>query len=132
MDNLHASIPRKSQQRFSVNCLDSPNWALAFSRSFFQTSLFPAGALQFLILKSWRPFSRPSIHLRFGLSFLRVPIGWTGKEKEKWDDKNRAEKRKGSLGYPGYVTPVFTKDSKPLGKRKGSLGYLGIVTPVLT
>ncbi|GFV03099.1 hypothetical protein TNCV_471581 [Trichonephila clavipes] len=57
--------------------LDSPRWALAFSRSPFQTSLLPAGVLQFLILKTSRSFSRPSIHLRFSLPFLRVPIGWS-------------------------------------------------------
>ncbi|GFT41307.1 hypothetical protein TNCV_628501 [Trichonephila clavipes] len=44
----------------------------------------------------------------------------------------RVENREGSLGYPGVVTPAFTKDSKPLGKRKRLLGYLGIVKPVLT
>ncbi|GFX27144.1 hypothetical protein TNCV_440501 [Trichonephila clavipes] len=45
---------------------------------------------------------------------------WSGREKkkEKWDDKKRVENREGSLGYPGFVTPVFTKDSKPLGKKK--------------
>ncbi|GFY13615.1 hypothetical protein TNCV_4959851 [Trichonephila clavipes] len=32
------------------------------------------------------------------------------------------ENREGSLGYPRFVKPVFTKDSKPLGKRKRSLG----------
>ncbi|GFW39390.1 hypothetical protein TNCV_1833731 [Trichonephila clavipes] len=54
---------------------DSPERALAFSRSLFQASLLPAGVLQFLVLKTRRSFSRPSIHLRFGLPFLRVPIG---------------------------------------------------------
>ncbi|GFU79911.1 uncharacterized protein TNCV_577911 [Trichonephila clavipes] len=33
----------------------------------------------------------------------------------------RVENREGSLGYPGVVTPAFTKDGKPLGKRKRSL-----------
>ncbi|GFT84382.1 hypothetical protein TNCV_1610141 [Trichonephila clavipes] len=57
----------------------------------------------------------------------------TGKEeKMKFHAKKRVEKREGSLGYPEFVRPVFTKESKPLGKRKISLGYLGIVTPVLT
>ncbi|GFW63795.1 hypothetical protein TNCV_3744031 [Trichonephila clavipes] len=46
--------------------------------------------------------------------------------------RRRVENREGSLGYPRFVRPVFTKDSKPLGKRKRSLGYLRIVTPVLT
>ncbi|GFW07501.1 hypothetical protein TNCV_3916341 [Trichonephila clavipes] len=46
--------------------------------------------------------------------------------------RKRAENRERSLGYPGVVKPVFTKESKPLGKRKRSLGYLGNVTPVLT
>ncbi|GFX01366.1 hypothetical protein TNCV_4736071 [Trichonephila clavipes] len=53
-------------------------------------------------------------------------------EKEKGDEKKRVENREGSLGYPGFVKPVFTKDSKPLGKRKRSLGHLGSVKPVLT
>ncbi|GFW52237.1 transposable element Tcb2 transposase [Trichonephila clavipes] len=42
------------------------------------------------------------------------------------------ENREGSLGCPGFVKPVITKESKPLGKRKRSLGHLGIVTPVIT
>ncbi|GFW33548.1 hypothetical protein TNCV_2210832 [Trichonephila clavipes] len=54
---------------------DSPGWALAFSRSLFQASLLPASVLQFLVLETRRSFSRPSIHLRSGLPFLRVPIG---------------------------------------------------------
>ncbi|GFU64540.1 hypothetical protein TNCV_304791 [Trichonephila clavipes] len=54
--------------------LDSPGWALAFSRSLFQASFLLASVFQFLVLKT-RSFSRPSIHLRFGLPFLRVPIG---------------------------------------------------------
>ncbi|GFT36088.1 hypothetical protein TNCV_4179011 [Trichonephila clavipes] len=32
--------------------------------------------------------------------------------------RKRAENREGSLGFPGFVKPVFTKDSKPLGRRK--------------
>ncbi|GFX92535.1 hypothetical protein TNCV_710401 [Trichonephila clavipes] len=56
---------------------------------------------------------------------------WFGREKKKWDDKKRVENREGSLGYAGFVTRVFTNDSKPLGKRKRSLENLGIVTPVL-
>ncbi|GFX59771.1 hypothetical protein TNCV_1778101 [Trichonephila clavipes] len=45
-------------------------------------------------------------------------VVWMGKEeKEKWDDK-RVE-NEGSLGYPGFVTPVFTKDNKtPWEKEK--------------
>ncbi|GFT89490.1 hypothetical protein TNCV_4387551 [Trichonephila clavipes] len=46
--------------------------------------------------------------------------------------RERVENREGSLGYPRFVRPVFTKDSKPIGKRKRSLRYLGIVKPVLT
>ncbi|GFU50743.1 hypothetical protein TNCV_241291 [Trichonephila clavipes] len=46
--------------------------------------------------------------------------------------RKRAENREGSLGFPGVVKPVFTKDSKPLGRRKRSLGHLGSVKPVLT
>ncbi|GFU74136.1 uncharacterized protein TNCV_1642601 [Trichonephila clavipes] len=55
---------------------DSPGWALAFSRSLFQASLLPSSVLQFLVFKTRRSFSRQPIHLRFGLPFLRVPIGW--------------------------------------------------------
>ncbi|GFS79339.1 hypothetical protein TNCV_3261091 [Trichonephila clavipes] len=62
-----------------------------------------------------------------------LSVVWTGKEeKEEWDDKKRVENREGSLEYPGFVKPVFTKDSKPHGKRKRSLGHLGIVAPILT
>ncbi|GFX25496.1 hypothetical protein TNCV_1407621 [Trichonephila clavipes] len=32
--------------------------------------------------------------------------------------RKRAENREGSLGFPGFVKPVFTKDSKPLGEGK--------------
>ncbi|GFX07141.1 uncharacterized protein TNCV_4268931 [Trichonephila clavipes] len=39
-------------------------------------------------------------------------------EKGNWSGKKRAENREGSLGFPGFVKPVFTKDSKPLGRRK--------------
>ncbi|GFW95688.1 hypothetical protein TNCV_19191 [Trichonephila clavipes] len=60
---------------------------------------------------------------------------WSGREKKKreiWMARKRAENREGSLGFPGFVKPVFTKDSKPLGRRKRSLGHLGSVKPVLT
>ncbi|GFV95695.1 hypothetical protein TNCV_2033811, partial [Trichonephila clavipes] len=40
------------------------------------------------------------------------------KEGENWNGKKRAENREGSLGFPGSVKPVFTKDSKPLGRRE--------------
>ncbi|GFV58948.1 reverse transcriptase domain-containing protein [Trichonephila clavipes] len=43
--------------------------------------------------------------------------------------RKRAENREGSLGFPGFVKPVFTKDSKPLRRRKRSLGHLGSVKP---
>ncbi|GFS93569.1 retrovirus-related Pol polyprotein from transposon 412 [Trichonephila clavipes] len=43
--------------------------------------------------------------------------------------RKRAENREGSLGFPGFVKPVFTIDSKPLGRRKRSLGLLGSVNP---
>ncbi|PRD35216.1 UNVERIFIED_CONTAM: hypothetical protein NCL1_12221 [Trichonephila clavipes] len=49
---------------FLPQLLDSPGWALAFLRSLFQASLL-ASVLQFLVLKTRRSFSRPSIHLRF-------------------------------------------------------------------
>ncbi|GFT91493.1 hypothetical protein TNCV_3902981 [Trichonephila clavipes] len=41
--------------------------------------------------------------------------------------RKRAENRERSLEFPGFVKPVFTKDSKHLGKRKRSLGHLGSV-----
>ncbi|GFU30393.1 hypothetical protein TNCV_2717141 [Trichonephila clavipes] len=50
---------------------------------------------------------------------------WSGREKEEKENglaRKRAENREGSLGFPGFVKPVFTKDSKPLGRRKRSLG----------
>ncbi|GFX68617.1 hypothetical protein TNCV_1800301 [Trichonephila clavipes] len=40
-----------------------------------QAILLPASVVQFLVLKTRRSFSRPSIHLRFRLHFLRVPNG---------------------------------------------------------
>ncbi|GFX20596.1 hypothetical protein TNCV_4269281 [Trichonephila clavipes] len=45
----------------------------------------------------------------------------TGREeKRKWNDKRkRVENREGPLGFPGFVKPVFTKDSKPLGSPLG-------------
>ncbi|GFW55069.1 retrovirus-related Pol polyprotein from transposon 17.6 [Trichonephila clavipes] len=58
---------------------------------------------------------------------------WSGREKKKREigmARKRAENREGSLGFPGFVKPVFTKDSKPLGRRKRSLGHLGSVKPV--
>ncbi|GFW55883.1 hypothetical protein TNCV_4390261 [Trichonephila clavipes] len=60
---------------------------------------------------------------------------WSGREKKKKETgmaRKRAENREGSLGFPGFVKPVFTIDSKPLGRRKRSLGHLGSVNPVLT
>ncbi|GFV44598.1 hypothetical protein TNCV_3998881 [Trichonephila clavipes] len=60
---------------------------------------------------------------------------WSGREKKKREigmARKRAENRERSLGFPGFVKPVFTKDSKPLGKRKRSLEHLGSVKPVLT
>ncbi|GFT52040.1 hypothetical protein TNCV_4999281 [Trichonephila clavipes] len=41
-------------------------------------------------------------------------VVWSGKEeKEKWNDKKRVENREGSLGYPRFVKPVFTKHGRP-------------------
>ncbi|GFU02080.1 hypothetical protein TNCV_837241 [Trichonephila clavipes] len=60
---------------------------------------------------------------------------WSGREKKKREigmARKRAENREGSLGFPGFVKHVFTKDSKPLGRRKRSLGHLGSVKPGLT
>ncbi|GFU66883.1 hypothetical protein TNCV_895191 [Trichonephila clavipes] len=64
-------------------------------------------------------------------SLLNVDL-WSGREKKKRETgmaRKRAENREGSLGF---VKPVFTKDSKPLGRRKRSLRLLGSVKPVLT
>ncbi|GFV77831.1 hypothetical protein TNCV_4674251 [Trichonephila clavipes] len=39
---------------------------------------------------------------------------WSGREKKKREiglARKRAENREGSLGFPGFVKPVFTKDS---------------------
>ncbi|GFT97648.1 hypothetical protein TNCV_4463631 [Trichonephila clavipes] len=52
------------------------------------------------------------------------------KKRETLMARKRAENREGSLGFPGFVKPVFTKDSKPLRRRKRSLGHLGSVKPV--
>ncbi|GFW94579.1 hypothetical protein TNCV_4246191 [Trichonephila clavipes] len=49
---------------------NNPGWALVFSRSLFQAILLPASVLQSLVLKTWRSFSRPSIHLRLDLSVI--------------------------------------------------------------
>ncbi|GFU47072.1 hypothetical protein TNCV_2616431 [Trichonephila clavipes] len=62
----------QNMHTFPPQWLDSPGWALAFSRSLFPASLLPSSDLQFLVLKTRRSSSRPSVHLRFGLSFLRV------------------------------------------------------------
>ncbi|GFW67310.1 hypothetical protein TNCV_2595431, partial [Trichonephila clavipes] len=40
------------------------------------------------------------------------------RRKETGMARKRAENREGSLGFPGFMTPVFTKDSKPLGEGK--------------
>ncbi|GFT29407.1 hypothetical protein TNCV_176461 [Trichonephila clavipes] len=53
-------------------------------------------------------------------SLLNVDL-WSGREKKKREigvARKRAENREGSLGFPGFVKPVFTKDSKPLGRRE--------------
>ncbi|GFT72740.1 hypothetical protein TNCV_756311 [Trichonephila clavipes] len=79
-----------------------------------------------------KPAMTPKIMGKVHYIVLDDRSGLYGKRRKKWDDKMRVENREGSLGYPGFVTPVFTKDSKPLGKRKRSLGHLGIVTSVHT
>ncbi|GFW53335.1 putative transposase-like protein [Trichonephila clavipes] len=58
------------------------------------------------------------------LCFDRIGL-WSGRVKNirrNCMTRERVKNREGSLGYPGFVKPVFTKDSKPLGKRKRSLG----------
>ncbi|GFU94366.1 hypothetical protein TNCV_1731631 [Trichonephila clavipes] len=51
--------------------------------------------------------------------------GWEKKKRKNWITRKRVKNREGSLGYPRFMKPVFTKESKPLGKRKRSLGHLG-------
>ncbi|GFX25549.1 putative RNA-directed DNA polymerase from transposon X-element [Trichonephila clavipes] len=54
---------------------------------------------------------------------------WSGREKKKRETgmaRKRAENREGSLGFPGFVKPVFTKDSKPLG-RIPDVRFLGVI-----
>ncbi|GFT89651.1 hypothetical protein TNCV_3137441 [Trichonephila clavipes] len=72
-----------------------------------------------------------------GMQFLRyvhleLVVNRLDRKRRNVMARKRVENTEGSLGYPGFVRPVFTKDSKPLGKRKRSLRYLGIVTLVLT
>ncbi|GFY03278.1 hypothetical protein TNCV_1172381 [Trichonephila clavipes] len=59
---------------FLPQWLDSSGWALAFSTSLIQASLLSASVHQFLVFKI--RFSRSSVHLSFGLPFLRAPMGW--------------------------------------------------------
>ncbi|GFV54226.1 hypothetical protein TNCV_3467411 [Trichonephila clavipes] len=48
-----------------------------------------------------------------------LSVFWTGKEeKGNLNGKKEGENREVSLGFPGSVKPVFTKDRKPLGKGK--------------
>ncbi|GFW83730.1 hypothetical protein TNCV_668431 [Trichonephila clavipes] len=57
----------------------------------------------------------------FGLDTIKNICLRSGHEKKKRKSgmtRKRVENREGSLGYPGFVKPVFTKDSKPLEKRK--------------
>ncbi|GFT03156.1 hypothetical protein TNCV_3610351 [Trichonephila clavipes] len=46
--------------------------------------------------------------------------------------RKRAENREGSLGFPGFVKPVFTKDSKPLGRSMEKITRARNVKPRLT
>ncbi|GFY28123.1 hypothetical protein TNCV_4394571 [Trichonephila clavipes] len=49
---------------------------------------------------------------------------WSEREKKKKRNGmtgKRVEIREGPLGYPGFVRPVFTKDSKPLEQQKFDL-----------
>ncbi|GFY00179.1 hypothetical protein TNCV_2835361 [Trichonephila clavipes] len=85
------------------------------------------------------PGSSPLCHHSKKIKLGQCPLSkvglWSGREKKKREigmARKRAENRERSLGFPGFVKPVFTKDSKPLGRRKRSLGHLGSVKPVLT
>ncbi|GFT31265.1 hypothetical protein TNCV_3847901 [Trichonephila clavipes] len=49
-----------------------------------------------------------------GLPYSPERVSLSGKEEKggKWKARKRAENREGSLGFPGFVKPVFTIDSK--------------------
>ncbi|GFU28322.1 hypothetical protein TNCV_99861 [Trichonephila clavipes] len=85
--------------------------------------------------KDPQKFKTPLQKIKLGQCPLSKVGLWSGREKKKREigmARKRAENRERSLGFPEFVKPVFTKDSKPLGRRKRSLGHLGSVNPVLT
>ncbi|GFS54812.1 hypothetical protein TNCV_3575551 [Trichonephila clavipes] len=101
-----------------------------------QVPVFPGSSPLCHHTNSENPSDTTSFHsvLLEQISLSNVGL-WSGREKKKREigmARKRAENRESSLGFPGFVKPVFTKDSKPLGKRKRSLGYLGSVKPALT
>ncbi|GFU50731.1 hypothetical protein TNCV_241171 [Trichonephila clavipes] len=59
-------------------------------------------------------------------SLLNVDLR-SGREKKKrkfeWQEK-RAENREGSLGFPGFVKPVFTKDNRLQPRNSTSVAEL--------
>ncbi|GFV58237.1 hypothetical protein TNCV_1288821 [Trichonephila clavipes] len=104
-----------------------------------QVPVFPGSSPLCHHTKSEKPSDTTSFHsvlkkTKMEQSTLLNVDLWSGREKKRKIGmaRKRAENREGSLGFPGFVKPVFTKDSKPLGRRKRTLGHLGSVKPVLT
>ncbi|GFU61814.1 hypothetical protein TNCV_4564611 [Trichonephila clavipes] len=105
-----------------------------------QVPVFPGSSPLCHHTKSEKPSDTTSLHsvlkkTKMEQSTLLNVDLWSGREKKKREigmARKRAENRERSLGFPGFVKPVFTKDSKPLGRRKRSLGHLGSVKLVLT
>ncbi|GFY35812.1 hypothetical protein TNCV_4841891 [Trichonephila clavipes] len=103
-----------------------------------QMPVFPGSSPLCHHTKSEKPSDTTSFHsvlVCHRTSWQKNKGLWSRREKKKREigmARKRAENREGSLGFPGFVKPVFTKDSKHLGRRKRSLGHLGSVKPVLT
>ncbi|GFV38950.1 hypothetical protein TNCV_965161 [Trichonephila clavipes] len=53
-------------------------------------------------------------------SFCNIGLGSLREKKKRRNGmtRKRVENREGSLGYPGVMKPVFTKDSKPLSEKE--------------
>ncbi|GFX69981.1 hypothetical protein TNCV_2983211 [Trichonephila clavipes] len=54
-----------------------------------------------------------ALKIKSQAQFLR---GCEKKKRRNGMTRKSVEIKEGSLGYPGFVKPMFTKDSKPLGK----------------
>ncbi|GFX57329.1 hypothetical protein TNCV_3914921 [Trichonephila clavipes] len=63
----------------------------------------------------------PGVHPEYSTAASGRGSNGSGREKNKkrnFMTRERVENREGSLGYPGFVKPVFTKDSKPPWKKE--------------